>query len=125
MGGNVVVSVFSTNLSQEDPQWPAHFRTSRSGPRQEGDRGGHGGWGWNGTSAHSSGFQNSGKAFWNLSRECRGISRNQSLQLGVFGFGLLQDGDVGIGVFPEGEQALVRGLGVCCLPGPPLWSARR
>jgi hypothetical protein len=28
------------------------------------------------------------------------------LQLRVFGFGLFQDGDVGIGVFPEGEEIL-------------------
>jgi hypothetical protein len=26
------------------------------------------------------------------------------LQLGVLGFGLLQDGDVGVGVFPEREE---------------------
>ena len=29
------------------------------------------------------------------------------LELGVFGFGLLQDGDVGIGVFPEGKEVLI------------------
>jgi hypothetical protein len=29
------------------------------------------------------------------------------LQLGVFGFGLLQDGDVGVGIFPEAEEVLV------------------
>jgi len=34
------------------------------------------------------------------------------LQLGVFGFGLLQDGDVGVGVFPEGQEVLV---GITCL----------
>jgi hypothetical protein len=31
------------------------------------------------------------------------------LELGVFGFGLLEDGDVGVGVFPEGEEVLVGG----------------
>ncbi len=31
-----------------------------------------------------------------------------SPQLGVLGFGLLVDGDVGIGVFPEGEKILIR-----------------
>ena len=29
------------------------------------------------------------------------------LQLRVLGLGLLQDGDVGVGVFPEGEEILV------------------
>ncbi len=31
------------------------------------------------------------------------------LQLRVLAFGLFQDGDVGIGVFPEGEEILVTG----------------
>ena len=30
-----------------------------------------------------------------------------SLQLVILRFGLLQDGDVGIGIFPEGEEVLV------------------
>jgi hypothetical protein len=30
-------------------------------------------------------------------------------QLRVLGFGLLQDGDVGVGVFPEGEEIFVGG----------------
>src|SRR5215470_8495049 len=29
------------------------------------------------------------------------------LQLRVLGFGLLQDGDVGVGIFPEGEEIFV------------------
>ena len=33
--------------------------------------------------------------------------RHKSLQLCVLGFGLLQDGDVGIGVFPEREEVFV------------------
>jgi hypothetical protein len=33
-----------------------------------------------------------------------------SLQLRVLGFGLLQDGDVGVCVFPEGEEILIGGL---------------
>src|ERR1700687_2908773 len=31
-----------------------------------------------------------------------------SLQLSVLRLGLLEDGDVGVGVFPEGEEVLVR-----------------
>jgi hypothetical protein len=31
----------------------------------------------------------------------------RSLQLGVFRLGLLEDRDVGVGVFPEGEEILV------------------
>lgn len=39
------------------------------------------------------------------------------LQFSVFGFGLLQDGDVRVGVFPECEKILVRraGLGAIAL----------
>jgi hypothetical protein len=33
------------------------------------------------------------------------------LQLRVLRFGLLQDGDVGVGVFPEGEEILIGGAG--------------
>ena len=33
------------------------------------------------------------------------------LQLGVFGFGLLKDGNVGVGVFPEAKKILIRRLG--------------
>jgi len=32
------------------------------------------------------------------------------LQLRVFRLGLLQNGDVGVGVFPECEEVLIRGL---------------
>src|ERR1039458_8275582 len=41
----------------------------------------------------------------------------QLLQLRVLGLGLLQDGDVGVGVFPEGEEILVCSLrfgGIAC-----------
>jgi hypothetical protein len=31
------------------------------------------------------------------------------LELGVLGLGLFQDGDVGVGVFPEGEEVFVGG----------------
>jgi len=41
-----------------------------------------------------------------------GKIRSQSLQLGVFGFGLLQDGDVGVGVFPKREEILIRGSSI-------------
>jgi hypothetical protein len=34
----------------------------------------------------------------------------KSLQLGVLGFSLPQNGDVGVGVFPKGEEILVGGL---------------
>jgi hypothetical protein len=33
-----------------------------------------------------------------------------SIHRGVFGFGLLQDGDVRVGVFPEGEEVLIGSL---------------
>ncbi len=33
--------------------------------------------------------------------------RFQLLQLGVLGFRFLQDGDVGVSVFPEGEEGLI------------------
>jgi len=36
------------------------------------------------------------------------------LQLRVLGFGLLQDGDVGVGVFPEGEEVVVGGERPLC-----------
>ena len=42
-----------------------------------------------------------------------------SLQFRVLGFGLLQDGDVGVGVFPEGEDVLIGSL---CLGA---WRCRR
>jgi len=35
--------------------------------------------------------------------------RNGLLQLRVLGFGLLEDGDVGVGVLPEGEEVFVGG----------------
>jgi hypothetical protein len=35
---------------------------------------------------------------------------NRSLQLCVFRLGLFEDRDVGVGVFPEGEEFLVGGL---------------
>ena len=34
-------------------------------------------------------------------------SLRRSLQLRVLGLGFLQDGDVGIDVFPEGEEILI------------------
>ena len=35
------------------------------------------------------------------------------LQLRVLRSGLLQDGNVGVGIFPEGEEILVRGVALC------------
>src|SRR5213592_2459198 len=40
-----------------------------------------------------------------------------SLQLRVLRLGFLQDGDVGVGVFPEGEEILIGGAGLGCVPG--------
>ena len=34
------------------------------------------------------------------------------LQLRVLRFRLLQDGDIGVGVFPEGEEVLIGGAGL-------------
>ena len=34
---------------------------------------------------------------------------NRLLQFRVLGLGLLEDGDIGVGVFPQGEEILVRG----------------
>src|ERR1700752_3750589 len=39
------------------------------------------------------------------------LGRCWLLQPRVLGLGLLQDGDVGVGVFPEGEEVLVGGAG--------------
>ena len=35
------------------------------------------------------------------------------MELGVLGLGLLEDRDVGVGIFPEGEKILVGGVGFC------------
>ncbi len=40
-----------------------------------------------------------------------GWSPAQLSQLGVFSFGFLKDGDVGVGVFPQGEEVLVSAAG--------------
>jgi hypothetical protein len=37
----------------------------------------------------------------------RGSERNGSLQLGIFRLGLLQNGNVGVGFFPEREKILL------------------
>ena len=37
---------------------------------------------------------------------------NQLLHLRILRFGLLQDGDVRVGVFPEGEEILIGGTGL-------------
>jgi hypothetical protein len=37
-------------------------------------------------------------------------------ELGVFGLGLLEDGDVGVGIFPEGEEILIGGAGLAVSP---------
>src|ERR1700756_4710442 len=54
-------------------------------------------------------------------------AQQKLLQLRVLGFGLLQDGDVGVGVFPEGEEVFVSsqcpdagGVGVRSLRGSRL-----
>jgi len=43
-------------------------------------------------------------------RVMRPRKARRSLQLGVFRLGLLEDRDVGVGVFPEGEEILVSSL---------------
>jgi hypothetical protein len=42
-------------------------------------------------------------------RASHDVSRLSLLQLRVLRLGFLQDGDVGVGVFPEGEEVLVGG----------------
>jgi len=37
------------------------------------------------------------------------VTGESLLQPCVLGFGLLQDGDVGVGIFPKGEEILVSG----------------
>jgi hypothetical protein len=62
-------------------------------------------------------------------RTCRELSFNRSesdearlLRLRVFDLGLLVDGNLGVGVFPEGQEVFVRGertnagrVGICAL----------
>ena len=57
------------------------------------------------------------------------VEFRELLQLGIFSFGLFVDGNVGVGVFPEGEEVFVGGertdaggIGICarrvlCLQG--------
>src|SRR5271166_2952370 len=40
------------------------------------------------------------------------LERRTLLQLRVLGFGLLEDRDVGVGILPEREKVLVRGIGI-------------
>ncbi len=49
--------------------------------------------------------------------ESRASIRRRSLQLLVLRLGFLQDGDVGVGVFPEGEEVLVSSLAFGCVAG--------
>jgi hypothetical protein len=46
-----------------------------------------------------------------------GKYRSPLLQLRVFHFCFLQDGDVGIGVFPEREEVLILTAGFCRIAG--------
>ena len=46
-------------------------------------------------------------------RNCRPFQLQSLLQLRVLGFGLFQDGDVGVGVLPEGEEISVGAEGAC------------
>src|SRR5258708_32530523 len=51
-----------------------------------------------------------------LGLQCgRVFSLSALLQLRVLGFGLLQDGDVRVGVFPEREEILIRDTGTRCI----------
>ena len=45
--------------------------------------------------------------WWKFTPKNSTQNKRALLQLRVLGFGLLQDGDVGVGVFPEGEEVLV------------------
>ena len=54
-----------------------------------------------------------------------GENSNQSLHLRVLHLGLLQDGDVGVGVFPEGEEVLSMPLSYCGKPTFRTSSAKR
>ena len=47
------------------------------------------------------------------------------MQLRVLGFGLFQDGDVGVGAFPEGEEVLSMPLSYCGKPTFRTSSAKR
>jgi hypothetical protein len=61
--------------------------------------------------------------YWRFMRRSRsakrGSERGGSLQLRVFRFGLLEDWNIGIGIFPRGEKILVgnAGFGVVTLGG--------
>ena len=45
-------------------------------------------------------------------------------ELGVFGFGLLEDRDVGVGIFPEGKKILIGGARFCGLAGEYIGSCK-
>src|ERR1035441_8738867 len=47
-----------------------------------------------------------------------------SLQLRVLRFGFFQDGDIGIGVFPEREKILIGGPGFCRVAGERVGAAQ-
>src|SRR5690242_3997054 len=49
-----------------------------------------------------------GRMLW---RAVRYVNAPASLQLRVLRLGLLQDGNVGVGVLPEGKEVLIRGAG--------------
>src|SRR5712691_7432948 len=59
----------------------------------------------------------------NSRRSCKercarsGLEDAELLQLCVLRLGLLQDGNVGIGVFPESEEVLVSGAALCSVAG--------
>src|SRR5208283_2601873 len=48
----------------------------------------------------------------------------QLLQLRVFGLGLFQDGDVGVGIFPKREELLVRSFGFDHVSGKSVGSSQ-
>src|SRR5712692_4556698 len=50
-------------------------------------------------------------------RSCSAGSQPCSLQLRVLFLGFLQNGDVGVGVFPEGEKVLTGGAALCGVAG--------
>src|ERR1700730_7535951 len=50
-------------------------------------------------------------------KETSAPAEPDSLQLRVLRLGFLQDGDVGVGVFPEGEEVLICSSCLCRVPG--------
>src|ERR1700757_1327257 len=57
--------------------------------------------------SHTRALQPRPQNWWEFTPKNSTQNKRSLLQLCVLGFGLLQDGDVGVGVFPEGEEVFV------------------